>query len=58
MNMLNFISMLGNVWNDKFGIYEELSWVSDLFTALYPVLYAILAVIGAAGIIYAVVIGV
>ena len=58
MNMLNFISMLGNVWNDKFGKYKELTWVTDLFDKLYPILYAILAVCGAAGIIYSVVLGV
>lgn len=58
MNMLNFISMLGNTWGDKFGIYTELSWVSKLFDVLYPVLYAIFAVVGAAGIIYAVILGV
>lgn len=56
--MLNFISMLGNAWNDKFGNYQELTWVTQLFDKLYPILYAILAVCGAAGIIYSVVLGI
>lgn len=56
--MLNFISMLGNQWTDLASEYETLSWVGDLFKYLYPVLYAILAVVGAAGVIYAVVLGV
>lgn len=32
--------------------------MDDLFNVLYPILYAILAVVGAAGIIYAIVLGV
>lgn len=56
--MLNFISMLGNAWTDLAKSYDELSWVGNLFQYLYPILYAILAVVGAAGVIYAVVLGI
>lgn len=57
--MLNFISsMLGNAWTDLANNYSELSWVGQLFEYLYPILYAILAVVGAAGVIYAVVLGI
>lgn len=56
--MLNFISMLGNAWTDLANNYKELSWVGNLFQYLYPILYAILAVVGAAGVIYAVVLGI
>ena len=55
---LGFISMLGNAWSDLAGKNKNLAWVDDLFTYLYPVLYAILAVVGAAGIIYAVYLGI
>ena len=53
--MLNFISMLGNAWTKLAESYKELSWVGNLFQYLYPILYAILAVVGAAGVIYSVV---
>lgn len=56
--MLNFISMLGNAWTDLAGGYKELSWVGNLFQYLYPILYAILAVVGAAGVIYSIVLGI
>ena len=55
---MNFISMLGNAWTDLANEITELSWVDDLFNVLYTILYAILAVVGAAGIIYAIVLGV
>lgn len=58
MNMHNFISMLGNAWTDFATEFTQLSWVGELFKYLYPVLYAILAVVGAAGVIYSVVLGV
>ena len=56
--MLNFISMMGNAWTDLANNYAELSWVGNLFQYLYPILYAILAVVGAAGVIYSIVLGI
>lgn len=62
MNMLNFISMLGNAWKNALSkdgkTYTGYEWVVKLFDYLGPILYAILAVVGAAGVIYAVVLGV
>lgn len=63
MKMLNFISMLGNAWEDSLKgkdgkIYAGYDWVVQLFKYLGPILYAILAVVGAAGVIYSVVLGV
>ena len=55
---MNFISMLGNAWTDLAQKVTELSWVDDLFNVLYPILYAILAVVGAAGIIYSIFLGI
>ena len=57
---MNFISLLGNAWTDLANKFPEgeLNWVKDLFAALYPILYAIMAVVGAAGLVYAVVLGV
>ena len=56
--MLNFISMMGNGWTDLVSSYSDLSWVGTLFQYLYPILYAILAVVGAAGVIYSIVLGI
>lgn len=37
---------------------EQYAWMDNLFSVLNPVLYAIMAVVGAAGAIYAIVLGV
>ena len=37
---------------------EQYAWMDNLFNVLNPVLYAIMAVVGAAGAIYAIVLGV
>lgn len=37
---------------------EQYAWMDNLFDVLNPVLYAIMAVVGAAGAIYAIVLGV
>ncbi len=57
---MNFLSLLGNAWNDLADKFPggELAWVKNLFNALYPILYAIMAVVGAAGLVYAIVLGV
>ncbi len=62
--MLNFISMLGNAWEKALVdpttkvAYKGYEWVVELFKYLSPILYAILAVVGAAGVIYSIVLGV
>lgn len=48
--------MSGMLLWDKFtGDYE---WLNNLFNVLNPILYAIMAVVGAAGAIYAIILGV
>ena len=42
----------------KLGSNGEYKWLQTLFDVLNPVLYAIMAVVGAAGAIYAIVLGV
>ena len=39
-------------WPDSFG------WLANLFNVLNPILYAIMAVVGAAGAIYAIILGI
>lgn len=56
--MLNFISsMLGYNWHSQFDD-GNLAWVANIYDYLTPILYAIMAVVGAAGVIYSVVLGV
>lgn len=54
--MMNFISLLGG-WKD-ITWPSQYSWLPQLFTVLYPLLYAIMAVVGAAGAVYAIVLGI
>ena len=54
--MLNFLSLLGG-WGD-ITWPAAYNWLPSLFNVLYPLLYAIMAVVGAAGAIYAVVLGI
>ena len=54
--MMNLISMLGG-WKD-ISWPSQYSWLPQLFTVLYPLLYAIMAVVGAAGAVYAIVLGI
>ncbi|HCG58359.1 MAG TPA: hypothetical protein DEV78_04035 [Clostridiales bacterium] len=57
--MLNFISsMLGYDWNTNFPAESDLHWVAQVYEYLGPILYAIMAVVGAAGVIYSIVLGV
>ncbi len=56
--MLNFLSLLGNAWSDIGWEQTPYSWLPSLFEVLYPLLYAIMAVVGAAGSIYAIVLGI
>ena len=53
--MFNFISQLA-AWEEFKG--GNLDWVYQLFQYLGPILYAIMAVVGAAGAVYAIVLGV
>lgn len=55
--MLNFLSLLGR-WQDISWPDEYNNWLPSLFNVLYPLLYAIMAVVGAAGAIYAIVLGI
>ena len=54
--MMNFISLLGG-WKD-ITWPSQYNWLPSLFTVLYPLLYAIMAVVGAAGAVYAIVLGI
>ena len=57
--MLNFISsMLGYNWETNFPAGSDLHWVAQVYKYLGPILYAIMAVVGAAGVIYSIVLGV
>lgn len=57
--MLNFISsMLGYDWHTNFPKGSDLEWVANIYDYLGPILYAIMAVVGAAGIVYSIVLGV
>ena len=51
-----FLSQLAG-W-EEFYNYEEFAWLASVFKWLYPTLYAIMAVAGAAGAIYAIVLGI
>ncbi len=53
--MLN--SMFGYNWHGVFN-GGNLAWVANLFDYLGPILYAIMAVVAAAGAVYAIVLGV
>ena len=55
--MFNFISQLGYDWHATFDD-TTFEWVASLFDYLGPILYAIMAVVGAAGAVYAIVLGV
>lgn len=52
-----FNSMLGYDWQGVFG-GTDFAWVAELFKYLSPILYAIMAVVAAAGAVYAIVLGV
>ena len=54
--MLKLVSMLG-MTIEKFN-GTKFSWINDMLSVLDPILYAIMAVVGAAGAIYAIVLGV
>ena len=55
--MFNFISQLAYHWDTTFKD-TKFEWVANLFGYLGPILYAIMAVVGAAGAVYAIVLGV
>ena len=55
--MFNFISQLGYDWHKTFD-GTDFAWVASLFDYLGPILYAIMAVVAAAGAVYAIVLGV
>ena len=54
--------MLGNAWKNALSkdgkTYAGYEWVVKLFDYIGPILYAILAVVGAAGVIYSIVLGI
>lgn len=54
--MLKLVSMLGMTISKFNG--TKFSWINDMLSVLDPILYAIMAVVGAAGAIYAIVLGV
>ena len=57
---MNLFSLLGdaiNSWEDLAQV-SQLTWVDDLFNWLGPVLWAIMAVVGAAGVVYSIFLGV
>ena len=59
MQVFSAFSMLGNKWNQYFGNENHpYYWLNTVFDWLYPTLYAIMAVAGAAGAIYAIVLGI
>ena len=47
-----------NAATSPYGFTEPYTWLNTLFSVLNPVLYAIMAVVGAAGAIYAIILGV
>ena len=49
--------LLAYDWS-QVGNGTEYLWLGDLFNVLNPILYAIMAVVGAAGAIYAIILGV
>ena len=55
-NLLSKMGMLLYDW-EKVG-NGEYAWLQQLFDVLNPILYAIMAVVGAAGAIYAIILGV
>ncbi len=56
-NLLGKISMLGG-WVEMFKDDPNYSWMANIFQVLTPVLYAIMGVVGAAGMIYSIILGV
>ncbi len=56
-NLLSKMGMLLYDWS-QVGNGTEYLWLEDLFNVLNPILYAIMAVVGAAGAIYAIILGV
>ena len=49
---MNFLSLLG------YQYLGSLSWLNDLYTSLPIILYTILAVLGGAGAVYAIILGI
>ena len=47
-----------NFWKDRTEAHEKFGWVEQIVAAVYYVLVPLLVVVGAAGMIYAVVLGV
>ena len=57
-NLLSKIGMfLYNIDTSAKGM-ENYQWLNNLFNVLNPILYAIMAVVGAAGAVYAIILGV
>lgn len=56
MNLMGFMSTLGAWSKDVFT--GEWEWVTQLFDVLYPLLYTIMALTAAAGMVYAVYLGI
>lgn len=45
-------------WVNEAGEKMNFGWLADLFKVLNPILYAVMAVVGAAGAIYAIILGI
>ena len=60
--MMSLLGNIGMLLKDKFAFsgegYEKFTWLNYVYEYLPPVLWAILAIVGAAGAIYAIVLGV
>ena len=57
--MSNLLSKMGMLLYDFSTLGNgEYAWLTNLFNVLNPILYAIMAVVGAAGAVYAIILGV
>ncbi len=57
--MSNLLAKLGMfLAKSQYAFEGEYAWLENLFGVLNPILYAIMAVVGAAGAIYAIILGV
>ena len=58
MYLIKIVGGGADYFGDAAGVGGRYGWVNDLYSVLTPLLYAIMAVVGAAGAIYAIVLGV
>ena len=55
---MRFLSQLGGMWSDIFSGSEKFDWMSQVFGTIEIILWIALALVGAAGALYAIYVGI